>query len=75
MAVDMKRSTKMAPESLSTSYLIGSERIEISMITLKSLGKSLPAGMLLKPIFSSTRQARHYKGQIKILVSCMRKTW
>src|SRR5262249_51175376 len=40
----MKRSTNTAPVSLSTSYLIGSPRIGISMITLQSLGTSLPAG-------------------------------
>src|SRR5205814_9436766 len=44
MAVDMKRSTNTAPVSLSTSYLIGSPRIGISMITLQSFGTSLPAG-------------------------------
>ena len=46
----MKRSTKIAPDSLSTSNLIGSPRIGISMMTLKSLGTSLPAGTLLKDI-------------------------
>src|SRR5512143_1176268 len=40
----MKRSTKTAPVSLSTSYLIGSPRIGISMITLQSFGMSRPAG-------------------------------
>src|SRR6185436_2212892 len=40
----MKRSTNMAPVSLSISYLMGSPRIGISMITLQSLGTSLPAG-------------------------------
>src|SRR5213596_3240781 len=40
----MKRSTNTAPVSLSTSYLIGSPRIGISMITLQSFGTSLPAG-------------------------------
>src|SRR3990167_483389 len=44
MAVAMKRSTKMAPVSLSTSYLIGSEWAEISMMTLISSGTFLPAG-------------------------------
>src|SRR5512141_1880736 len=40
----MNRSTNTAPVSLSTSYLIGSPRIGISMITLQSFGTSLPAG-------------------------------
>src|SRR5436190_9699634 len=40
----MKRSTKTAPVSLSTSYLMGSPRIGISTITLQSFGTSLPAG-------------------------------
>src|SRR5262252_9675958 len=40
----MKRSTKTAPVSLSNSYLIGSPRIGISMITLQSFGTFLPAG-------------------------------
>src|SRR5664279_3232218 len=40
----MKRSTNKAPVSLSTSYLIGSPRMGISMITLQSFGTSLPAG-------------------------------
>src|SRR6266545_6584943 len=40
----MNRSTNTAPVSLSTSYLIGSPCIGISMITLQSLGTSLPAG-------------------------------
>src|SRR5438552_6124184 len=43
MAVDMKRSTKTAPVSLSTSYLIGSACIGISMMTLTSTGTSRPA--------------------------------
>src|SRR6516164_1001158 len=40
----MKRSTKTAPVTLSTSYLIGSPCIGISMITLQSSGTSLPEG-------------------------------
>src|SRR5438552_9586157 len=40
----MNRSTNTAPVSLSTSYLIGSPCIGISMMTLQSLGTSLPAG-------------------------------
>src|SRR5512133_1627895 len=46
----MKRSTKIAPESLSTSYVAGSPCIGISMMTLKSLGRSLPEGTLFKLI-------------------------
>ena len=38
----MKRSTKMAPVSLSTSYFTGSAFIGISMITLKASGTFLP---------------------------------
>ena len=41
MAVDIERSTKIAPLSLSTSYLTGSACIGISMTTLKSLGEGL----------------------------------
>src|SRR5574340_1104347 len=42
MAVDMKRSTNMAPDSLSTSYLMGSPWAGISMMTLKSSGRLRP---------------------------------
>src|SRR5690349_19295087 len=42
MAVDMKRSTNIAPVVFSISYLMGSACIGISMITLKSLGTSQP---------------------------------
>src|SRR5579871_6607993 len=42
MAVLMKRSTNMAPVSLSTSYLIGWECAGISMMTLTSLDKDFP---------------------------------
>ena len=42
MDVLMKRSTKIAPDSLSTSYLTGSAFIGISMITLKASGTFLP---------------------------------
>src|SRR5437016_2026006 len=38
----MKRSTKMAPVSLSTSYFTGSAFIGISMITLNASGTCLP---------------------------------
>src|ERR1700704_4678905 len=40
----MNRSTNNAPDSLSTSYLIGSAFIGISITTLKSSGKLRPAG-------------------------------
>src|ERR1700674_1296367 len=40
----MKRSTYMAPVSLSSSYLMGSPFIGISMMTLKSFGRSRPDG-------------------------------
>src|SRR6516225_1982331 len=54
----MKRSTKTAPVSLSTSYLIGSPRIGISMITLQSFGMSLPAGTRSKLIGGGDRGRR-----------------
>ena len=38
----MNRSTKMAPEALSTSYFTGSAFIGISMMTLKESGTLLP---------------------------------
>ena len=38
----MKRSTKMAPVALSTSYFTGSAFIGISMITLKASGTLFP---------------------------------
>jgi hypothetical protein len=40
----------MAPDSLSTSYLTGSEWAGISMITLISSGSFLPAGTAFKLI-------------------------
>src|SRR5262245_38552703 len=40
----MNRSTKSAPDSLSTSYLIGSAFIGISITTLKSSGMLRPGG-------------------------------
>jgi hypothetical protein len=46
MAVLMKRSTKMAPVSLSTSYFTGSAFIGISMITLNASGTFLPGDTL-----------------------------
>src|SRR6266545_4935104 len=54
----MKRSTNTAPVSLSTSYLIGSPRIGISMITLQSLGTSLPAGTRSRLIVYTLGAAR-----------------
>ena len=42
IAVFMKRSTNIAPVSLSTSYFTGSLWEGISMMTLMSLGTSLP---------------------------------
>src|SRR5215207_2428655 len=42
----MKRSTKIAPDSLSTSYFTGSAFIGISMITLKASGTCLPGETL-----------------------------
>src|SRR5436190_13263957 len=40
----MNRSTNIAPVSLSSSYLMGSPFIGISMMTLKSFGRSRPDG-------------------------------
>ncbi len=48
MAVLMKRSTNIAPLSLSTSYLIGSAFIGISMITLNSSGAFAPGVTLCR---------------------------
>src|SRR5262245_1594208 len=48
MAVVMKRSTKSAPVSLSTSYLMGSAFIGISMITLNSSGALAPGVTLCR---------------------------
>jgi hypothetical protein len=44
----MKRSTNIAPLSLSTSYLIGSAFIGISMITLNSSGRAAPGVTLCR---------------------------
>ncbi len=44
MVVYRNRSTMIAPEALSNSYLIGSERIGTSMITLTSAGGLAPIG-------------------------------
>ena len=46
MGVNRKRSTKMAPLALSTSYLTGWLPCGISIITLMSCGTSLPVGIL-----------------------------
>ena len=48
MAVIMKRSTKRAPVSLSTSYLIGSDIAGISIMTLNSSGALIPAVTFFK---------------------------
>ena len=48
----MKRSTNSAPDSLSTSYLIGSEFIGISMTTLKESGMFLPGETLSRDMFA-----------------------
>src|ERR1700761_984976 len=48
MAVCKKRSTNIAPDSLSTSYLIGTPPSGISITTLMSCGASLPIGILLR---------------------------
>ena len=48
MAVDMNRSTNMAPVSLSSSYFTGSAWEGISMMTLISLGTLLPRDTLLR---------------------------
>src|SRR5690606_2897520 len=53
MAVSMKRSTKTEPESLSTSYLTGSAFMGISMMTLNSSGKLVPAGTRSKLMLGS----------------------
>src|SRR5690606_3592287 len=48
--VDRMRSTKIAPLSLSTSYLTGSASLGISMMTLISSGGFLPVGTRSRPI-------------------------
>src|SRR6218665_2478134 len=53
MAVVMKRSTKIAPESLSTSYLIGSAFMGISMTTLNASGMFLPGETLSRDMVLS----------------------
>src|SRR5512141_1001611 len=69
----MKRSTKTAPVSLSTSYLIGSARIGISMMTLKSLGTSLPAGTRSKLMAGyRPKGKRDYKG-CPAMLPCRRR--
>src|SRR6185312_8323544 len=44
------RSTKIAPDALSTSYLTGSASLGISMTTLMSSGTLLPAGTRSRPM-------------------------
>src|SRR6478609_7761252 len=53
MDVLMKRSTKIAPVSLSTSYFTGSAFIGISMTTLKASGTFLPGVTLSRDIGGS----------------------
>src|SRR3954469_10883182 len=57
MAVPMKRSTNIAPDASSTSYLIGSAFIGISMITLNSSGARLP-GVTLYRLMDGRRNRR-----------------
>src|SRR6266496_4708998 len=70
----MKRSTKTAPVSLSTSYLIGSPRIGISMITLQSLGTSLPAGTRSRLIVYSLGAARRPSEREQFALGAARRT-
>src|SRR6476620_6633688 len=53
MDVLMKRSTKIAPVSLSTSYFTGSAFIGISMTTLKASGTFLPGVTLSRDMGAS----------------------
>src|SRR3546814_15027538 len=50
IGVDRMRSTKIAPLSLSTSYLTGSASLGISMTTLISSGTLLPVGTWSRPM-------------------------
>src|SRR5215469_15054046 len=50
MGVERMRSTKIAPLSLSTSYLTGSASFGISMTTLISFGTSRPALTISRPM-------------------------
>src|SRR5690606_24926981 len=50
MGVDRMRSTKIAPEALSTSYLTGSASFGISMTTLISSGGLAPVGTRSRPM-------------------------
>src|SRR2546430_9291767 len=62
----MKRSTKTAPVSLSTSYLIGSPCIGISMMTLQSSGTPLPAETRSRFMAAHDEDAdRHYNGHAR----------
>ena len=63
MAVDMKRSTKIAPLALSTSYLTGSACIGISMMTLKSLGREIPEGTLFRAMLVSRERVIENRGE------------
>src|SRR5450759_979696 len=59
MAVLMKRSTKIALVSLSTSYLTGSAFIGISMITLKDSGTFLPGVTLSRDMVRFSKIELH----------------
>src|SRR5690606_20886343 len=50
MGVERMRSTKIAPEALSTSYLTGSASFGISMTTLISCGGLAPVGTRSRPM-------------------------
>ena len=66
MAVDMKRSTNIAPVSLSSSYFTGSEWAGISMITLISFGTSLPdetlSRFIANHLYHTKEKAGNYTG-------------
>src|SRR5690554_5908289 len=52
MGVDSTRSTKITPDSLSTSYLTGSTSLGISMMTLISSGGFLPVFTWSRPMMA-----------------------
>src|SRR5690606_6945436 len=59
------RSTKIAPLSLSTSYLTGSASLGISMTTLISSGTLLPVGTWSRPMgWRFLRKGRHGQGRL-----------
>src|SRR5437868_10588753 len=58
----MKRSTNIAPLSLSTSYLIGSAFIGISMITLNSSGAFAPGVTLCRLMADVSTERRMVRG-------------